>query len=157
MQSCMVDLQRQRAAWGERNFIERIKAPIFLEAVLVMEKMYEPQSNFEEKDNSSILTDGFFLKNRPIRFHNDSTSVTRPVEQNKLNFSSIEINKPLFAPVHSVSKTRFKFRNHSSCCCRSDTRLHLRAERSLYILTAIWQPHGQLWAILKGTTSLTWC
>ena len=27
----------------------------------------------------------------------------------------------------------------------------------LIFLTAIWLSHGQLWAILKGTASLTWC
>ena len=35
----MVDLYRNRATSGERNFIERIKAPIFLEAVLTIEIM----------------------------------------------------------------------------------------------------------------------
>ena len=30
----MVDLQRYTGTSGERNFIEKIKAPIFLEAVL---------------------------------------------------------------------------------------------------------------------------
>ena len=40
-----------------------------------------------------------FLKNRPIHFNINSTSVIRPVKQNQLSFSSIEINKPLPAPV----------------------------------------------------------
>ena len=53
----------------------------------------------------------FFLKKRPIHFHINTTSVIRPVTQNKLSFSSIEINKPLPAPVHSVSQIRFKFRS----------------------------------------------
>ena len=39
---------------GEGNFIERIKAPVFLEV--------EMQSNLEEKVNPSILKDDFFLK-----------------------------------------------------------------------------------------------
>ena len=34
MQSRMVDLQRYRATSGERNFTERIKAPIFLQVVV---------------------------------------------------------------------------------------------------------------------------
>ena len=33
----MVDLLRYRVTSGERNFIERIKAPIFIEAVLATE------------------------------------------------------------------------------------------------------------------------
>ena len=39
LHGCMVDLQRYRATSGERNFIEQIKAPIFLEAVVAIEKM----------------------------------------------------------------------------------------------------------------------
>ena len=35
-----------------------------------------------------------FLKNRPISFHINSTSVIRPVKWNQLSFSSIKINKP---------------------------------------------------------------
>ena len=35
----MVDLQRYRATSGEKNFLEKIKTPIFLEAVLVKEMM----------------------------------------------------------------------------------------------------------------------
>ena len=43
----MADLKRYRATSGERNLIERIKAPIFLEVVL------------EEKVNARILKDAF--------------------------------------------------------------------------------------------------
>ena len=58
----MVDFQRYRATLGETNFIERIRAPIFLETVLAVEIMQEPQSNLEEKDNLSILKDDFFSR-----------------------------------------------------------------------------------------------
>ena len=44
-----------RAISGERNLTEQIKAPIFLEVVLAIEIMKEPQSNLEEKLNPSIL------------------------------------------------------------------------------------------------------
>ena len=49
MQGQMVDLERQNATSKERNPIELIKAPIFLEAVLAVETMQEPQSNLEWK------------------------------------------------------------------------------------------------------------
>ena len=39
--------------------MERIKAPIFLEAVLATEIILEPQPNLEEKVNPSILIDDF--------------------------------------------------------------------------------------------------
>ena len=44
-----------------------------------------------------------FLKNRPIHFHINRTTVIRPVKWNQLSFPSIEINKPLLTPVYSVS------------------------------------------------------
>ena len=37
----------------------------------------------------------FFLRNRPIHFEINSTSVNRPIKQNKSSFCSIEINNPL--------------------------------------------------------------
>ena len=40
----------------------------------------------------------FFLKNRPINFHLNSTSVIRPVKQNQLSFKGMEFNKPPPAP-----------------------------------------------------------
>ena len=43
----------------KKNFIERIKAPIFLEAVVAIEIMEDVQSNLDEKDNPSILKDEF--------------------------------------------------------------------------------------------------
>ena len=49
----------------ERNFTERIKASIFLEAVLAIEIILKPQSNLEENGISSILSDDFFSKTDP--------------------------------------------------------------------------------------------
>ena len=62
----MVDLQGYRATSGERNFIERIEFPIFLEAVLAI--MKEPQSNLEETINPSILKDDFSSRTDPSFF-----------------------------------------------------------------------------------------
>ena len=56
---------------------------------------------FRRETESQHLT-RFFFENRPIYFHINSTRVIRLVKQNKLVFSSIEINKPLPAPVYSV-------------------------------------------------------
>ena len=49
-------------------FIEQMKAPIFLEGVLTMEIMKEPQSNLEEKVNPSILKDDFSSRTGPSIF-----------------------------------------------------------------------------------------
>ena len=54
MQGQMVDLERQNATSKERNPIELIKAPIFLEAVLAVETMQEPQSNLEWKKSQLL-------------------------------------------------------------------------------------------------------
>ena len=63
----MVDFRRS-ATSGESNFIKRIKAPIFLEAVLEIEIIQEPQSNLEEKVNPSILKDDFSSRTDPFIF-----------------------------------------------------------------------------------------
>ena len=76
----MVHKQRYRTTSGETDFIERIKAPIFLEKLLATEIIYELQSNLEEKVNPSILKDDFLLKTRPTYFHINSTSVTKLVK-----------------------------------------------------------------------------
>ena len=55
----MVAEKSYRATSEERNFVERIKTPIFLEVVLAIEIMQEPQPNLEEKVNPSILKDYF--------------------------------------------------------------------------------------------------
>ena len=64
----MIDLQRYRATSGDRHFKKRIKAPIFLEAVLAIQIMQEPHPNLEEKDNPSILKDGVSSRTDPSIF-----------------------------------------------------------------------------------------
>ena len=64
----MVDLSRYRATSRERTFIERIKAPLFLEAALAILIMQEPQSNLEETVNPSILKDDSFSRRDPSIF-----------------------------------------------------------------------------------------
>ena len=59
MRGRTIDLQRYKETLRERNFIERNKALVFLEAVLTMEKMHETQSNLEEKYSPIILKDDF--------------------------------------------------------------------------------------------------
>ena len=51
---------------------------------------------------SQYLKRLFFLMNRLIHFHINSTSVIKPVKQNQLSFLSTEINKPLTAPVQCL-------------------------------------------------------
>ena len=60
----MVVFWRYRATSGEGHFKERIKAPIFLKAVLAR----EPQSNLEEKVKPSILKDDFSSRTDPFIF-----------------------------------------------------------------------------------------
>ena len=57
---------------------------------------------FRTESQPQYLKRGFFIKNRPIHFHINSTSVIRPVKQNQLSFSSIEIKKPLPVPVQCL-------------------------------------------------------
>ena len=53
---------------------------------------------FRRESQPQHLKRWFFLKNRPIHFHINSTSVIRLIKRNQLSFSSIEINKSLPAP-----------------------------------------------------------
>ena len=64
-------------------FIEQMKAPIFLEGILTMEIMKEPQSNLEEKVNPSIIKDDFSSRTGPSIF----TSIT-PVLLDQSNETS---------------------------------------------------------------------
>ena len=64
----LVTSKRYRAISGERNFIERNKTSIFLETVLAIEIMYEPQSNSEEKVNPNFLKDDFSSRTDPSIF-----------------------------------------------------------------------------------------
>ena len=59
MQGHVVVLKRYRATPGERNFLEQIIPPIFLEAVLAIEILREPKLNLEEKDNPWTLEGNF--------------------------------------------------------------------------------------------------
>ena len=43
-----------------------------------------------------------------------------------------------------------------SCCSHLKFRYPTCFKQGVF-LTAIWLPHGQLWAIIKGTASLNWC
>ena len=112
MHDLMVDLQRYRATSEEKKFIERIKDPIFLEVVLATSKRdnVRAPTQLGRESQPQYLKILFFLKNRPIYFHINSTSVIRLVKQNHLRFAIIEINKPLSDPVYSVSQIRLKFR-----------------------------------------------
>ena len=60
--------------------------------------------------NTSILI-YFFFKYTTIHFHINRSILIRLVKRNQSSFPCIEMNKPLFTPVHSVSQTRFKFRS----------------------------------------------
>ena len=66
---------------------------------------------FRKEIQTQHLKRLFLLKNRPFNFHINSTSVIKPVKRGQLSVSSIETNKPLFGPVHSLAtngKTRMK-------------------------------------------------
>ena len=110
MQGRRVDILRRKVTSAEKNFIERIKAPIFLGEVLAIEINIRAPIQFRRQSQPQHLKMWFFLKNKPIHFHINSTSAVRLVKRNQLSFLSIEINKLLLTLVHSVSLIRFKFR-----------------------------------------------
>ena len=66
---------------------------------------------FSRESRPQHLKRGFFLNNKPNRFHINSTRVIRQIRRNQLSFSSIEIIKSLPTLVHSASWIRFKFKS----------------------------------------------
>ena len=103
----MVDLQRYNVTSGERNFIERIKTPIFLEPVLPIEILQEPQYNLEDKVKPSILKDDFSSKTDPFIF----TSIA-PVLFDRSNETS---------SVFPAFKSTSRFLHQSTVSRRSDS------------------------------------
>ena len=69
----------------ERNFTEKINAPILLEAVLAIVAMPEPWSNLEKKDNSSVLKDNFSSREIYSLSHQQNQSYSK--NQMKVEFS----------------------------------------------------------------------
>ena len=103
----MIDLWRYRATSGEKNFIERIKAQI----------------RFTRENQPQHLKRWFFLKNRPIHCHINSTCFIRPVKQNQL---AISTSTSHFQPQSTVShRSDSSLEANSSCCHRSDVWLDL--------------------------------
>ena len=72
--------------WGRFSNRDNVKVPI----------------QFRRESQPQHFKGRFFLKNRPIHFHIRSTSIIRRAKRNQLSFSSIEINKPLPAPVQCL-------------------------------------------------------
>ena len=71
---------------------------------------WEPQSNLGQKVNPSILKGDFSSRIDPSLFISIEPLLL-DFKWNQLSFPSIEINKPLLIPVHSISQVRFKFRS----------------------------------------------
>ena len=106
----MVDLQRYRATSGERNFIERIKAPIFLEAVLA------------EKVNPSILKDDFSSRTDPSFFTSIASAFLDRSNETNLVFPAL---KSTYHPLPQSPVSRRSDSDpeaNSSCCHRTDAR-----------------------------------
>ena len=108
------DMTRIYHAWPYGRFIE-IKSNLRGKKIHTILRSNFLGGSFSNRDNVRApikfkregqpqhLKRLFFLKNRPIHFHINRTIVIRPVKRNQLSFPSIEINKPLLTPVHSVS------------------------------------------------------
>ena len=121
----MIDLLRYRPTSGERNFIERIKALIFLDAVLAIEIMYEPQSNLEERVNPGILKDGFSSRTDPPIFTSIEPVLLDWSNKTSWVFPALK-STSYFLPQSTVSgRSDSSLETNSSCYHRSDAWSHL--------------------------------
>ena len=117
---CMLDLQRYRATQGERNYIERIKSPIFLEALLAIEIMEEPQCNLEERVNPSILKDNFSSRTDLSIFTAIAPVLLDQSNETSCIFPALKSTSH-FQPQSTVScRSDSSLEGNSSCCHRSD-------------------------------------
>ena len=83
------------------------------------------------KSQPQHLKRSFLLKTRPIHFHINSNSVFKPIKRNQFLFFSIQINKPLLAPIYNVSQIRFKFSWQFQLLPKIRCLIMLRVESSI--------------------------
>ena len=83
-----------------------------------------------EKDNPSIIKDGF-PQEEPHPLSLQQHQSYKRFKRSQLTFSSIKINKPLPAPVHSILQIRFKFRSQLQLLPQIRCLIILRLESSI--------------------------
>ena len=116
----MTDWYRCRATSGERNFIELTKEPpFFLDTVLAMEIMSEPQSNLGKKVNPSILKDDFSSKTDPSIFISIAPVLSDHLNETSWAFPTLKSTShlPQFAVSHKSDSSSAA---NSTCHHRSD-------------------------------------
>ena len=110
----------------------------FLQLVLAIDSVSAPILFRRERLSQHLKR--FFFKNRAMHFHFNITTVIGSIKRNKLNFSSIEINKPLPAPVYSASQISFKFRSQPQLLvpirCLFTLRSYNRIESSIISISS---------------------
>ena len=105
------------------------------------------RGSFSKRDQfrRKILKDGF--PSRRAHFHINSTRVIKPIKQNKLSFSSKEINKPLPAPFYRSRGSDSSSNANFSCCHKSVALSHL--EQQTVVQKHIQEPvRHQIWSVL---------
>ena len=124
----MVDLQRYKANSGERNFIEQLKAPIFLEAVLAIGIM---------QVNLSILKDDFCSRTDPSIFTSIEPLLLDWSNKTSWVFPALKSTSH-FLPQSTVSCRSDSSSEANSCCYhRSDAWSHLEYRAAAWAQTAI--------------------
>ena len=119
----------------KRGSIWRINSPLYLLNLSFTNRVNVRASiQFRRERQPQYLKRWFFLKNRHIHFHINSTSVIRPLKWNQLSFSRIKINRPLPAPVSNVLQIRFKFRSQFYLLPQIRCMIKIRVESSIISL-----------------------
>ena len=105
-----------------KNFIERIKTPIFLGDSFSSGDNVKPQSNLEEKDKPSILKD-IFLQEKTHPFSHQQIPVITLFQQNTLSFSALK-STSYFLPHSAVSCRSYSSSEaNSNCYHRSEAKI----------------------------------
>ena len=131
----VIDREKMRSQEFEQGSIWSISSPLYLFNLSFTSRVnVRAPIQFRRERQPQYLIGLFFLKNRHIHFHINSTSVIRPLKWNQLSFSRIKINRPLPAPVSNVLQIRFKFRSQFYLLPQIRCMIKIRVESSIISL-----------------------
>ena len=125
----------------------------------------------EERSCMILQSWNLYKQNTVICYFLDDTYITH-TSKDKWKLKTITKNHPIahvtflfsfeiqYLLVNFIFEEKlFSFftRDCNNCWWLVKIREKKQCGQIWFFLTAIWQPHGQLWAIIKGTAPLAWC
>ena len=125
-------IQRYRAITRERKLFQGTNKTFnFAEGSFSYNSSIRVLIQFRRKIQTQHPKGSFFTQEQTHSFSHQQHSVIKTVKQNKLSFSSIEVNKPLPAHFQSVWQITFKLRSQFQLLSQIRCLIALRVVRSI--------------------------